>query len=445
MAAAARGQTLGRSSFSRATSNPVASSSGAAGVKLGPNGAAFVSSGIPDLDKILGGGFLLGSVVMIMEDADAPHHLLLLRCFMAQGVMHKQPLLFAGPLKEPRLFLGTLPAPVSSSKEDGRHRLMGVGASGDGRVSDEGLRIAWQYKKYFGDEKTSRAEHRVLGGCNLMLTLAQLIKGVDFACISMVSGTVVLLLKLSFIVILQDVRDKSDSFSIAADNKQEFSNDFDLRKPLERHLLNGQNTECVSTQDADSLRDLQDHCSAFISRLPGKDGGSLTAGRIAIQSLCAPQCGYFEKARRLNDWDMISFIKSLKAMVRSSNSVAVITFPSTVLSNSFCKRWQHLADTLLSIKAIPGKLYPSNYEDKDLAKLLTGYQDMVGFLHVHKVAQTNSQVPVILEASTLSLKLRKRRSLMLERLNQAPVDGSSGPSSAASVSCSSSQGSQLDF
>jgi hypothetical protein len=49
--AAARGQTLGRSSFSRTTSNPAASSSGAAGVKLGPNGAAFVSSGIPDLDS----------------------------------------------------------------------------------------------------------------------------------------------------------------------------------------------------------------------------------------------------------------------------------------------------------------------------------------------------------------------------------------------------------
>ena len=81
------------------------------------------------------GGFLLGSVVMIMEDSDAPHHLLLLRCFMAQGVMHKQPLLFAGPLKEPRLFLGTLPAPVSSSKEDGRHRVMGAGACSDGRGS----------------------------------------------------------------------------------------------------------------------------------------------------------------------------------------------------------------------------------------------------------------------------------------------------------------------
>ncbi|KAL5200098.1 hypothetical protein ABZP36_021301 [Zizania latifolia] len=377
-AGASGGQTIGRSSFSRVAVSTAASSSTSAGVKLGPNGAAFVSSGIPDLDRILGGGFLLGSVVMVMEDSDAPHHLLLLRSFMAQGVVHKQPLLFAGPMKEPRLFLGTLPAPVASSKEDGRQRVMGAGTSSDGRTSDEALRIAWQYKKYFGEDKTSHAEHK--------------------------------------------------------NNKQEFSNDFDLRKSLERHLLNSQNIECVSTQDGDTLGELQDRCSTFLSKHLRKDGGNLNAGRIAIQSLCAPQCGYFEK-----DWDMVSFIRSLKAMVRSSNVVAVITFPNAILSNSFCKRWHHLADTLLSIKAIPD-------EDKDLAKLLTGYQDMVGFLHVHKVAQTNSQVPVILEASTFSLKLRKRRSLVLERLNQAPVDGSAGPSHAASGSCSSSsQGSQLDF
>lgn len=71
---------------------------------------------------------------MIMEDSDAPHHLLLLRSFMAQGVVHKQPLLFAGPMKEPRLFLGTLPA-VASSKEDGRQRGMGAGTNSDGRTS----------------------------------------------------------------------------------------------------------------------------------------------------------------------------------------------------------------------------------------------------------------------------------------------------------------------
>uniref|UniRef100_A0A0E0ACC1 Elongator complex protein 4 n=1 Tax=Oryza glumipatula TaxID=40148 RepID=A0A0E0ACC1_9ORYZ len=376
MAAAAGGQTVGRSSFSRAAAPHVASSSTAAGVKLGPNGAAFVSSGIPDLDRILGGGFLIGSVVMIMEDSDAPHHLLLLRSFMAQGVVHKQPLLFAGPMKEPRLFLGTLPA-VASSKEDGRQRGMGAGTSSDGRTSDEALRIAWQYKKYFGEEKTSHAEHR--------------------------------------------------------DNKQEFSNDFDLRKPLERHLLNAQNIESLKKETLlVSSRTVVPHsCPNFREKM--------VEMRMLDGLLYNHYVHHNADTLRRKDWDMVSFIRSLKAMVRASNAVAVITCPNTVLSSSFCKRWQHLADTLLSIKAIPD-------EDKGLAKLLTGYQDMVGFLHVHKVAQTNSQVPVILEASTFSLKLRKRRSLVLERLNQAPVDGSGGPSLDASGSCSSSsQGSQLDF
>jgi elongator complex protein 4 len=49
---------------------------------------------------------------MVMEDGDAPHHLLLLRNFMSQGIVHGQSVLFAGPIKEPRSFLGTLPAPI---------------------------------------------------------------------------------------------------------------------------------------------------------------------------------------------------------------------------------------------------------------------------------------------------------------------------------------------
>lgn len=31
-------------------------------------------------------------------------------------------------------------------------------------------------------------------------------------------------------------------------------------------------------------------------------------------------------------------------------------------------------------------------EDKDLAQLLTGYQDMLGLLSIHKVARFNTQV-----------------------------------------------------
>ncbi|OAY62879.1 Elongator complex protein 4 [Ananas comosus] len=385
---ASRSSSSSSSSFSRAAlpsspspHPPPPQQSPSPGVKLGGGGGtAFVSTGIPDLDRILGGGFLLGSVVMVIEDADAPHHLLLLRSFMSQGIMHRQPLLFAGTSKEPRAFLGTLPSPVSSlaSSKEERQRRGAVGADSSAQDQEKNLRIAWQYKKYFGEQKIGETQNR--------------------------------------------------------DIEQEYSNDFDLRKPLERHFLNAQEIDCVSIQDASSLAILHDHVSSFLSKLPRKDGGFLNAGRIAIQSLCAPQCGYFEK-----DWDILSFIRSLRAKIRSSNAVAMITFPASVLSRSFSKRWQHMADTLLSVRAIPD-------EDKDLGKLLTGYQDMLGFLHVHKVAQSHTQVPLILEASTYSLKLQKRRSLALEQLNQAPVEASSGTSYATSGSCSSSsKGSPLDF
>lgn len=57
---------------------------------------------------------------MVMEDTEAPHHMLLLRNFMSQGLVHNQPLLYASPSKDPRAFLGTLPSPVLS-KDDRSH------------------------------------------------------------------------------------------------------------------------------------------------------------------------------------------------------------------------------------------------------------------------------------------------------------------------------------
>lgn len=73
--------------------------------------------------QIIGGGIPVGSLVMIMEDNEAPHHMLFLRYFMAQGLVHSQPLLFASPLPSPQAFLGTLPAIASA--RDSKSRSMG--------------------------------------------------------------------------------------------------------------------------------------------------------------------------------------------------------------------------------------------------------------------------------------------------------------------------------
>lgn len=58
---------------------------------------------------------------MVMEDMEAPHHMLLLRNFMSQGLVHNQPLLYASPSRDSRAFLGTLPSPVLS-KDDKSHK-----------------------------------------------------------------------------------------------------------------------------------------------------------------------------------------------------------------------------------------------------------------------------------------------------------------------------------
>ncbi|KAM3708983.1 hypothetical protein ACJW31_02G138500 [Castanea mollissima] len=354
------------SSFSR---NLATVPSSTPGLKYGPNGTIFISSGIPDLDKILGGGFPLGSLVMVMEDAEAPHHMLLLRNFMSQGLVHKQPLLYASPSKDPKGFLGTLPTPGASKDDKSRDH---------DPENENGLRIAWQYKKYFGEN-----QHH---------------------------------------------------FDSNRDVKHEYCHDFDLRKPLEKHFISGQHIDCVSILDSPNLAALRDRCATFLAQFPRNDSSISSAGRISIQSFCAPQCKYSNM-----EWDMLSFIRSLRSVIRSSNAVAVVTFPPSLLSPSFSRRWQHMADTLLSVRAIPD-------EDKEMAKLLTGYQDMVGLLNVHKVAHINTQVPVILDATTFSIKLQKRRFLVLESLNQAPIDSSSGTSYGTSASCSgSSKSGTLDF
>lgn len=56
----------------------------------------------------------------------------------------------------------------------------------------------------------------------------------------------------------------------------------------------------------------------------------------------------------LQEWEMLSFVRSLKSVVRLSNAVAVVTFPPSLVSTTFSIRLQHLADTLVSVKAIPG-------------------------------------------------------------------------------------------
>lgn len=313
----------------------------------------------------------MGSLVMVMEDMDSPHHLLLLRFFMAQGLVHGQPLLFGSPLSSPESFLGTLPG-LSKPKEGP------IDSSSSKSSEGEGLRIAWQYRKFL-DEQQSLEDRR-----------------------------------------LQQQKLLYQSHGV----KHEYCSTFDVKKQVERALLTSGHVDCVNLQTGTTITQLQEKCRAFCAMLSRPEQ---QIGRIALQSLCSPQGLYFNK-----DWESLGFLQSLKGLLRASNAVALITFPAALLTPSFAVRWQHMADILLSIESVTDG-------DKDMAAMLTDYHDIIGFVRILKLPCINTQVPTIPESSVYALKFVKRRTLSLERLNQAPVDASGGESSnksASSLLCS---------
>jgi elongator complex protein 4 len=62
------------------------------GTRPGLNGQVLISTGVAGLDKLLGGGLPLGSLLLIIEDSHSQQHLNLLKCFLAEGVCCKHSL-----------------------------------------------------------------------------------------------------------------------------------------------------------------------------------------------------------------------------------------------------------------------------------------------------------------------------------------------------------------
>lgn len=62
------------------------------GTRPGLNGQVLISTGVAGVDKLLGGGLPLGSLLLIIEDSHSQQHLNLLKCFLAEGVCCKHSL-----------------------------------------------------------------------------------------------------------------------------------------------------------------------------------------------------------------------------------------------------------------------------------------------------------------------------------------------------------------
>lgn len=56
------------------------------GVRPGLHGQTLLSTGIADLDRLLGGGLPLGSLLLLLEDSHSQQHLAFIKHYLAEGV-----------------------------------------------------------------------------------------------------------------------------------------------------------------------------------------------------------------------------------------------------------------------------------------------------------------------------------------------------------------------
>jgi elongator complex protein 4 len=115
-------------------------------------GQLVVSSGVSSFDDVVGGGFPLGSVVLIKQDRGTSYANLLLRYFTAQGCVDKHGLVAVVCDADPAQFVRTLPRPIDGSRVDVAEDADDDGeAEGEALLSDNvapdsELKIAWRYK-----------------------------------------------------------------------------------------------------------------------------------------------------------------------------------------------------------------------------------------------------------------------------------------------------------
>ncbi|PVD33614.1 hypothetical protein C0Q70_04872 [Pomacea canaliculata] len=108
------------------------------------NNQLLVSSGIPSLDAVLGGGVAVGTVLLIEEDASSMHAQLMLKYFAAEAIVTGQALTFVSADQDPHKIIKDLPAPVSADPTEKGDAWSDQHSAEGG--TDEKMSIAWRYQ-----------------------------------------------------------------------------------------------------------------------------------------------------------------------------------------------------------------------------------------------------------------------------------------------------------
>ncbi|KAF9979116.1 Elongator subunit elp4 [Actinomortierella ambigua] len=436
------------------------------------NGQVLISTGVPSLDDILGGGLPLGTILLIQEDRQTSYGQLLLKYFLRQGIVAGDKCAVVSGDEPPEAIVRSLmgiageesdPGLTAGDDEDDEDdSTKKRSGSSD---NDDKLTIAWRYsslKKFesgVGERPPATSDSSKTGGSP---TTSQVLFCEQFDLTTRISAKALESADTVLIDSGELMRSEEESHDAQTDSDAETdvaadssTQEVDLyRKVLER-IRETLIEDGFSTTLSKNLNDTS-------AATPAIGLSERHIFRIGINSIASPSW------RSKTPHDLYKFLHALRGLLRFSFGAAVITIPAHLYgtpdqrhaldgstSSPFIHKIEQLCDASVRIESFAGA-------QTNAASAASAYH---GLFHVHKVPVLNALVPsstklsILLEGSakgtggasghsarsgmgSLGFKVRRKR-FAIETFHLPPEGGvgqrrTSAPSDSATSSKKSS-------
>ncbi|XP_006864921.1 PREDICTED: elongator complex protein 4 [Chrysochloris asiatica] len=330
------------------------------------NGQLLVSTGLPALDQLLGGGLAVGTVLLIEEDKYNIYSPSLFKYFLAEGILSGHTLLVASAKEDPADILQELPEPLLD--ENCKKEFDENTCNHKTPESNMEMKIAWRYqllpKMETGPVSSSRFGHYYDISKRMPQELIQTSKWHGFFLPEELSSSI-----------------KVEPCSLTHGYQK-------LLQFIQRIIYE----------------------EGFDGSNPQKKQKNIL--RIGIQNLGSPLWGddVCCAENRDNSHSLTKFLYVLRGLLRTSLSACIITMPSHLIQNkAVIARVTNLSDTVVGLESFIGS-------EKETNAL---YKDYHGLIHIRKIPRLNNLTCDTSDVKDLAFKL-KRKLFTIERLHLPP-------------------------
>ncbi|XP_003383049.1 PREDICTED: elongator complex protein 4-like [Amphimedon queenslandica] len=317
----------------------------------------LVSTGVPSMDALLGGGMSVGSIMLVEEDINESYSRVIFKYYIAEGVMCGHSLLLSSASEKPTDLLNDLPGPVQEDSNEVAANLMKDTIVEEDDGDSEEMKIAWRYQSLpkVKSSFSNKFGHR------FDLTSKMEAERLDPVKISVAE------------FVDTRIRTSAAMYSTLLQS---------IRKELSHNIFS-------NSDPADSHNEQK------------------TILRIAIQSIGSPL--WLEDANS-DSLALTQFLHSLRCLLHTANAVAMITIPTHLFQNpSYVRRVERLCDCVVRLESFAGS-------DKEHNPLFKEYHGLFHFVKLPTLKSLTCHYPETLD---LAFKL-KRKKFVIEKLHIPP-------------------------